>query len=166
MPTHFEKLVIKTLAFLVSSLGSENIPLAQGTDACITLGFSADETGSDNQLSVLTRQIALLDRNLAEAQRRKETVGNERDLLMRFQQAYERRTQACDRARHALVPLRGAAVELRSALRLSRHPMATMRSYPLIFRPVTPPILRGPYGVECVPRSKTLDSDNPPQRMS
>ena len=51
VPTLLEKFVFKTLDFLVAVLGMENIPLAQGTDVCVTPGFSADETGSNNYLS-------------------------------------------------------------------------------------------------------------------
>ena len=101
--TLLEKFVFKTLAFLAAVLGMENIPLAQGTDIC-TPGFSADETGSnrfllllflalviltlwfalrrsvrrlvelDYQLVAARQQIALLERDLAEAEGRQVTV--------------------------------------------------------------------------------------------
>ena len=101
--TLLEKFVFKTLAFLAAVLGMENIPLAQGTDVC-TPGFSADETGSnrfllllflalviltlwfalrrsvrrlvelDYQLVAARQQIALLERDLAEAEGRQVTV--------------------------------------------------------------------------------------------
>ena len=90
----------------------------------------------DYQLSTARQQIALLERDLAEAEGRQATVEDERSLVMRnsnvlsvmhgeLQQAHERRTQAHDRARRAFAEQRDAEVELRNALRLSAPELQT-----------------------------------------
>ena len=105
VPTVFQKYVFKTLVFLAVLLGLENVPLAQSTDVCITPGFSADGTGSNNYrnwfgllmilvLAILAllcctalrrsrRRIGELETLLDETRRQTALLVTERDAAMR-----------------------------------------------------------------------------------
>ena len=98
---------------------------------CLFLRRSVRRIGELEILLTTSRQqIALLERDLAEADGRQNTLAHERDVTMRnsnvlsvvyaeLQSAYERRTQAYERARRAFAEQRDAAIELRNALRTS-----------------------------------------------